>query len=151
MENSMLNRAFLPLLIAVSFATTAKANTHLPSADDIRQMAQELSLTDLDVHPDEKGSDATGTLPSGTRVELDLHRNGKLDKIEARGHQTMPLADLMPLMPTQFSAPSLTPQSPITKLEFDDDHLEIEGRTGDGQEFKAEFSASGRLLEWKQD
>lgn len=147
----MLNKAYLPMLLAVSFGTAAKADSHLPAVEDIMQVAQTLSLTDLDVHPDHKGSDGTGTLPGGTRVEFDLHHNGTLDKIEARGHQTMPLADLMPVLPAQFSAPSLTPQSAITQVEFDDDHLEIEGRTGNGREFKGEFTASGRMLEWKQD
>lgn len=147
----MLNKAFLPLVFAVSFGTTAKADSYLPAVEDIMQVAQTLSLTDLDVHPDDKGSDGTGRLPGGARVEFDLHQNGTLDKIEAHGHQTIPLADLMPILPAQFSAPALTPQSAITQVEFDDDHLEIEGRTSSGREFKGEFTTSGRMLEWKQD
>lgn len=147
----MLRNTFLPLLLSMTFGTAVKADTHLPVADDVRQVAQALSLVDLDVHPDTKGPDATGTLPGGTRIELDLHANGALDKIEARGQQTMPLSDLTPLLPADFSAPHLTSESRITKVEFEDDHLEIEGRTSEDREFKAEFTRSGHLLEWKQD
>lgn len=63
----------------------------------------------------------------------------------------MPLADLVPILPSQFSAPLLTLQSAITQVEFYDDHLEIEGLTSNSRKFKGEFTAFGSMLEWKQD
>ncbi|PRX08499.1 UNVERIFIED_ORG: hypothetical protein BCL66_11035 [Martelella mediterranea] len=147
----MLRIFLLTSMLVATCGAAAEAAGHAPDGNAVRHAAATLSLTDLDVHPDDKGSDAVGTLPGGARVELDVHRDGSIDKVEAVGHRTAPLSELMPVLPAGLSAPKLTPKSRIFKIELDDDHIEVEGRDDNGQKFKAEFTASGHLLEWKRD
>jgi len=127
----------------------------LPALAQIPAGAEEvirlLGLTNIRLHPDERGPDATGTLPGGVLVELDFYRDGTLEEIETDGRALAPFAALAPVLPEALQKDEKLAGSTIEQLEFDNDGIEIEGRDRDGNRFKAEYTASGELREWKRD
>lgn len=135
----------------ISFAASAQADDYIPSDTDVTMVTQALSLTDARIHPNEKGPDATGTLPSGARVQIDLHADGTLDDIEGFGHDTFVLSEIAGAMPHGLVLPELDTGTRILKLGLSDDGIELEGTTPDGRTFKGEFTHIGRAREWKTD
>lgn len=147
----MSKTTLLAVLGITTLAVAVEAGPSLPARADIERVAASLSLGDLRIHPDTKGPDATGALPGGDRIEIDLHGDGTLDHIEAAGHGSFPLAAVASVMPVALSDPRLTAQSRIFKIDFDEDGLKLEGEDSAGRGFKAEFSRTGQLSEWKTE
>lgn len=136
--------------MAMAYCTTAEARDYLPQTSDIVAVEQKLNLSDASIHPDDEGPDLTGTLPGGDRIEVDLHHDGNVDKVEAHHHGTFPLGEVMPLLPGDvadalYAAGTLTPATRLREMELGDE-IELEGPG-----FKAEFTATGQLKEWKRD
>ncbi|WP_134680431.1 hypothetical protein [Paracoccus ravus] len=136
---------FLALAAAVLAAQPAIAQTSAP--DEVRA----LKLSEVILHPDERGPDASGTLPGGVRVELDYHRDGRLEEVEAKDRDLLPFEAVAPVLPEPMRADARLAGAGLEQIEFDDDGIEIEGRDRDGNRFKAEYSASGALQDWKRD
>lgn len=145
-----MKRHLLALLGALT-VTAAQAQT--PTSDEMSRAIDLLNLTDVAVHPQPKGPDVTGDLPGGHRVELDFHRHGgALEEIEAEDHRLFPADAIAALVPDTVRGHRLYPTSGlIEKIEFETDKIEIEGRTVGGQDFKAEFTPAGHLLDYKLD
>src|SRR5690606_4763364 len=114
-------------------------------AQDLPQSVTGLGLTDIQVRerPRAESRHVRGTLPSGTRVEVDLDRNGKIEEIEARGDGLFPISEIVSIVPQAvLDSPTWPADAQLEQIEFKrGGRIEIEGRLADGQEFEAEFSA----------
>ncbi|HWK72017.1 MAG TPA: hypothetical protein VNS29_14375 [Burkholderiaceae bacterium] len=125
-------------------------------AQDLPKMVTDLGLTDIQVRqkPNAKyGRRVAGTLPSGSRIEVDLNGKNEVDDIEARGNDFFPAADIRGLVPAPVLKNASWPaDAKLEKIEFEHNgNIEIKGRLANGQEFDAEFSADGRVLEFDTD
>jgi hypothetical protein len=128
--------------LCMGMALPALAQT-LP--DHATSIVEQLKLTEVRWHPGDKQADMDAIL-AGVPVEIDFHRNGQLDEIEA-DHGMVPLSALAPLLPTSLAAQtSLTADALVEKIEFDTE-IDMNGRLASGAEFEAEFSRSGALIE----
>lgn len=144
------NTPFILLLMVVAFATAAEARERLPDPADISAVEKRLNLSAAHIHPDDKGPDLSGILPGGDPIEVDLHQDGTVDKVEAPRHGTIPLGEVMPLLRADvaealYYATALTADTRLREMELGEE-IELEGPG-----FKAEFTASGHLKEWKRD
>lgn len=125
-------------------------------AQDLPQAVIDLDLTDIQIREKphaEYGRRVRGTLPSGSRVEVDLDGDEMIEDIEARGNDLFPVEDIHSLIPTPITGNESWPaDARLEKIEFESNgRLEIEGRLADGHEFDAEFAADGRLLDFDID
>ncbi|WP_138473427.1 hypothetical protein [Poseidonocella sp. HB161398] len=141
---------FLPLLMLTAPGTAVAAHDYLLRTPDIAVVERTLNLTAARRHPDKVGPDLTGILPGGDRVEVDLHHDGTLDRIEASRHGTMPLGEVMPPLRSDvaemiYATTALTAGTRLGEMELGDEiALEAPG-------FTAEFTADGHLKEWTRD
>ncbi len=143
-------RFFLPLLTLTALGSAALARDYLPRTQDIVVVERTLNLTGARRHPDGEGPDLTGILPGGDRIEVDLHHDGTVDRIEAPHHGTMPLGELVPLLRSDvaealYATTALTAGTRLREMELGDE-IALEGPG-----FTAEFTADGHLKEWKRD
>lgn len=123
---------------------------------DLPQSVNELRLTDIEIREKpvaEYGRRVRGTLPGGARVEIDLNGKNAIEDIEARGNALFPVADIKAVVPAAILGNDSWPaDAQLEKIEFEDDgRVEIEGRLANGQEFEAEFTRDGLLLDFDTD
>src|SRR3546814_10477158 len=88
---------FPMVVIAACLATPGIA-----VARDLPQAITDLGLTDIQIREKpnvEYGRRVGGTLPGGSRVEVDLAGNDVIEDIEARGHDIFPAAAIRGLVP----------------------------------------------------
>src|SRR3546814_9096358 len=142
---------FPMVVIAACLATPGIA-----VARDLPQAITDLGLTDIQIREKpnvEYGRRVGGTLPGGSRVEVDLDGNDVIEDIEARGNDLFPAADIRGLVPAPVIGNASWPaDARLEKIEFESDgRIEIEGRLSDGREFDAEFAADGRMLDFDTD
>ncbi|WP_172331733.1 hypothetical protein [Mangrovicoccus sp. HB161399] len=148
-----MKRLILPALAGLCLASPGAAQEfHLQRGPEVRDaVISALGITDARLHPDDEGPDVSGHLPGGTLVELDFHRDGEFEEIEAPG-SLAPVAEIAAVVP---QAVRVLPQWPadgsFKKFEIERDKIELEGRDAAGRWFKAEFDPRGLLLEWKYD
>lgn len=109
-----------------------------------------LGLTGARYAPDPKGPDLYGALPGGVAVAIDFHPDDSLEEIESEGPTGFPAAEIAPALPAALLAsPDWPKDALLWSVEFKDRRIEVEGEDPEGREFKAEFTAGGRLLEMK--
>lgn len=121
-------------------------------AEAARAVADRLGLTEVSVHPDDKGADLEGRLPGGLWIELDFHRDGSLEDLEADKHALIPVSEVVAVLPEALlSADRFPADALFEKIELEDDGYEIEGRDAQGRWFKADYDRHARLEEWKFD
>lgn len=138
-----------PALSAICLGTLMQAVDYAPHSAAIDAVATQLSLTEVQRHPDLHGSDLLGTLPGGVRVEIDIDHDGSVDKIETRGRSLAPLADIAALLPAAVTSAAQFPADALfEEIDFDRTEIEIEGRLADGTAFDATFATDGTLLDW---
>ncbi|WP_138471129.1 hypothetical protein [Poseidonocella sp. HB161398] len=148
-----MKRLVLPALAGLCLAAPVPAQEfHLQRGPEIMDnVIAALGITDARIHPDDKGPDASGHLPGGTLVELDFHRGGEFEEIEAPG-SLAPVAEIAAVVPKAVrDLPQWPADGSFEKFEIERDKIELEGRDASGRWFKAEFDPRGRLLEWKYD
>ncbi|MBP1806355.1 energy transducer TonB [Rubellimicrobium aerolatum] len=132
----------LPLL-AASLSAQDASSAALPD------VVAQLGLTEVEAHSHRgEGRHLQGRLPEGAWVEVDLHRDGRVEEVEAHDGDGFPIAAVAALVPEAVRAsPSFPAEARLHKLDWDGDRIEIEGRDGEGREFEAEFATDGRLIE----
>lgn len=148
--NSM-KRSFPIIAIAACLATPGIA-----IAQNLPKSVTDLGLTDIQIREKphaEYGRRVRGTMPGGSRVEVDLDGDDAIEDIEARGSGFFPIADIHGLIPAPVIANKSWPaDAKLEKIEFENGgRIEIEGRLSDGREFDAEFDADGRMLDFDTD
>lgn len=109
----------------------------LLAAQDLPAAVTALGLTDIEIREKpraEYGRNVHGTLPGGTRVEVELDRNGEIEEIEARGRGRFPAETVRSLIPAAVLANSSWPaDATLEKVEFErGGRIEIEGHLDDG-------------------
>lgn len=90
-------------------------------------------------------------LDGGTRIEVEIDRDGNVQEIEAEGHKAvMPASLLGRFVPESVARhPQLNDLENLHKIEISNDgEIEIEGFFSSGERFDAEFDASGRLVDF---
>jgi hypothetical protein len=131
------------LMIAAGLPALAQS---IPT--NVTTLIEQIGLEDAQWHPGEKRADLEGRL-AGTWVEIDFHRGGALEEIEADHGGMFPASVIAPIVPAVLkSSPDYPADAQFSKIEFDKDQYEIEGRTAQGQWFEAEFNGAGRLEKW---
>ncbi|WP_157018887.1 hypothetical protein [Mesorhizobium xinjiangense] len=93
-------------------------------------------------------------LADGTRIEIEVDRDGHVREIEAEGRRAvMPTTFLERVMPDSIARhPQLQNLSGLRKIEISDDgEVEIEGFSASGGEIEAEFDRLGRLVDFDLD
>ncbi|QEW23563.1 hypothetical protein LA6_005800 (plasmid) [Marinibacterium anthonyi] len=114
----------------------------------ISDLISQLDLEAARWHPGDDRADLEGRL-HGTWVEIDLHRNGTLEEIQAEHDGLIPASAIAVLVPTALrSSPDYPADAFFEKIEFDRDAFEIRGRTAGGRWFEAKFDGSGHLTKW---
>lgn len=71
-------------------------------AQDLPEPVTALGLTDIQIREKPKaeyGRDVRATLPSGSQVEIELDRDGRIEEIEAKGNALFPVSDVRSLIP----------------------------------------------------
>lgn len=140
------------LLALMALPTTAQQSGGAYDTDAISRMAETLSLSEVRIHPDDRGPDLTGRLPGGAMIEIDVHRDGSLDKIEAEGSELAPIAEVVAILPQPLiGAEGFPSDGRFEEIDLDDGEFEIDGRDAEGRRFEAEYTASGQLKEFKRD
>lgn len=143
-------------LLASTILPTSLAAQQASSSilqQDVQAIVRQLGLSDVEIHRKEhRGRDIEGRLPGGTRVEIELDRDGHVEEIEARGRDGFAARTVDVLIPAAVRNNAAYPaDASFRKLEFHDGRrIEIEGYRADGRKFEAEFSRDGRLLEMKR-
>ena len=142
---------FLTVAIAACFASLGVA-----IAQDLPQAVTDLGLTNIEIHKKprpEYGRNVHGTLPGGSRVEIDLDRNNVIKEIEARGDGLFPVSAVQSLVPASVTKNASWPaDARLEKIEFESaGRIEIEGRLADGRKFDAEFAADGLMIDFDAD
>jgi len=132
------------------------SSSDIAVAHDLPKTVTDLGLTDIQIRekPDARhGRRVAGTLPNGSRIEVDLNHKNEIDDIETRGNNLFPTAAIRSLVPAPILKNAAWPaDARLEQIEFEHDgSIEIEGRLANGQEFDAEFAADGRLLEFDTD
>ncbi|MCX8995547.1 PepSY-like domain-containing protein [Rhizobiaceae bacterium BDR2-2] len=143
-------------LLMTAAVAAALAVPGLSAAQDLPPAVSALGLTDVQVHGKrhaDYGRKIHGTLPGGTRVEIELDRNGEIEEVEARGRGLFPIAEIRSLIPEAVQSNSSFPaDARVEKIEFEHNgRIEIDGRLANGREFDAEFTADGQLIEFDVD
>ncbi|WP_339952211.1 hypothetical protein [uncultured Albimonas sp.] len=134
-------------LLAAPLAVLASGGAAADAA-----IVERLGLTEARFEEDRRNPDLHGTLPGGVRVEIEFHRDGSLDEIEATGQQPFPAAAIAPALPAAVrSAPDWPADARLWSVEFDADGVEIEGIDAAGRSFEAEFAPDGRLIDMDVD
>ncbi|MDQ8731076.1 hypothetical protein [Bradyrhizobium sp. LHD-71] len=132
------------------------ASLGIAVAQDLPQAVTDLRLTDIQIREKpraEYGRNVHGTLPGGSRVEIDLDRNGVIKEIESRGDRLFPVATIKSLIPAPVTKNASWPaDARLEKIEFESaGRIEIEGRLSDGRKFDAEFAADGLMIDFDTD
>lgn len=134
---------------ALLMPAIATAQVTLPAS------VQSLGLSDVEVRPKPRehyGRDILGTLPNGTRVEIELDRNDVVEEVEAVGRDGFPASAVEGLIPEAVRAnPAYPGTATFHKLEIDTHEIEIEGVQADGRPFEAKFRPNGDLLKLEND
>lgn len=136
----------MPNLLATQESPTAGVSADVPA------VVNQLGLMDIEVHDRKhRHRNIEGRLPDGTRVEIDLERSGNVEEVEARGRTGFAASAVESIVPAAVREHQSYPaDARFHKLELHDGRrVEIEGYRPDGSEFKAEFTADGRLIEFK--
>lgn len=149
-EFEIMKRTFLTAVVA------AMVFPGVVFAQDLPEPVTALGLTDIQIREKPKaeyGRDVRATLPSGSQVEIELDRDGRIEEIEAKGNALFPVSDVRSLIPqTVLSNSSFPADATLEKIEFGKDgRIELEGRLKDGREFEAEFTRDGVLIELDVD
>jgi hypothetical protein len=128
--------------------TTVMAQ-NMPS--DVSDMIAKIRLEEVKWHPGDKQADLEGKL-AGTWVEIDFHRDGGLEEIETKHGGLFPASAIAAIVPEVLASSADYPSdASFTKIEFDADQYEIEGRTAQGEWFEAKFDGRGRLEKWDRN
>lgn len=123
-----------------------------PDPDAMRATAERLALSEVRIHPQDEGPDLSGRLPGGAWIELDFHRDGTLEDLQAEEDRPAPIAEVAAMLPDPLLAGDRFPRDArFERIELDDDGFELEGRDAEGRWFKAEYDRDGRLEEWEAD
>lgn len=122
-------------------------------AQDLPSSVSSLSLADMQVEAKRKGTEITGTLPSGTRIEIELHADGTLKEIETKGQGFFTLTELGDLIPAGLGRlKSIPAYAQLTSLEVErDGSYDLEGYDDQGRDFDAEISPTGDELKYELD
>lgn len=134
--------------IALILPVAAQAQEMPAHVSDI---VGKLALTDVQWHPGAHRADAEGRLGSAW-VELDFDRSGALDEIEAEHGGLFPASAIAAVVPQPLLDNVQYPaDAEFSKIEFNRDKIEIDGRTAAGVWFEAEFSPRGEMLKWDRE
>jgi len=150
-RETRMRKFLIPLTLAASLAVPG-----VPAAQDLPANVLGIGLTDIQIHEKKQahyGRTVLGTLPGGTRVEIDLDRHGGIEEVETRGRGLFPIAEIRSLIPDAVATHGSFPaDASLEKIEFEHDgRIEMEGRLANGRKFDAEFTASGELIEFDTD
>src|SRR5690606_10906664 len=111
-------------LLAVALAASITFPA-VVAAQDLPQSVTRLGLTDVQIRERpraEYGRHVRGTLPSGTRVEIDLDRNDAIQEIEARGGELFPIKDIASIVPQPvLDSPTWPADARLESIEFERD------------------------------
>ncbi|MGR3802458.1 hypothetical protein [Marinibacterium profundimaris] len=116
----------------------------------VAAIAQALSLNDVTWRSSPGGPTLIGRLPGGEVLEFELEGEDtpRLEEIEATTRDGAPLSGVAALLPAAILQHGLIDDDTMFhEIEFDDGKIEIDGVSGDGRRFEAEFATDGRLLE----
>lgn len=143
-------RRALPLIATLAALPLAAVAQETPP------VIGQLVLTDTEVQTKANpahGQVIIGTLPDGTRVEVELEGDGTLDEIDAVGRGLFSASLIAAALPQAILGSADWPADALLEsADFDrSGAVEIEGVGADGRAFEAEFAADGRLVEMEQD
>lgn len=137
-----------PTLLPLALVLLASPVLAQEMPQDVAQIVSRIGLEDARWHPGRERADRDGRL-GDTRVELDFHRGGALEEIEAHHDGLFDAAQVEPVLPEAMKQSADYPRGArFSKVELKDDEFELEGRTADGAWFEAEFDRHGRLEKW---
>lgn len=140
-------------LLAGLLVSPAIGQETAPDRAAIQKVAQTLSLSKTDINPgNRRGPDLEGTLPGGVRIEIDFHRDGSLEEIEASHSRPAPVSEVRAVLPeVLLNADRFPVNGVFESIEFKDDGFEIDARDAEGRWFEAEYAPNGALREWDAD
>ncbi|QDY71269.1 hypothetical protein [Qingshengfaniella alkalisoli] len=95
------------------------------------------------------GDDLHGVTADGVPVEIEFDRDGEIEEVDVESREGLPISAVSSLIPQAVLEHDQFPvDAHVKTLDIDDrDKIEIEGYLANGQEFEAEFTFDGRLLE----
>ena len=137
--------------LAVAAALVAPFGA-LAQDDRASALIDTLGLTEPRFEDDRRNPDLHGALPGGVQVEIEFHRDGSVEEIEAAGREPFPASAIAPLLPEAVrNAPEWPADARLWSIEFDADGIEIEGVDASGRAFESEFASDGSLLDHEID
>lgn len=141
----MIVKQTLIFLFLLAAGLPAASQEFPPAVSDL---ISRIGLEDTHWHPGQKRADLEGRLRD-TWVEINFHRGGALEEIEAEHDGLFPASAIAAVVPDALKSSLDYPSdAEFEKIKFGREEYQIEGRTADGHWFEAEFDGSGHLRKW---